>query len=261
VAGPATPDRPAAPRAVSGIARLTRAWRAMEREQRFAAICAFVLFLTMFLPWYDRTLAGRTGVQQVNQSAISVFSFVEAAVLLVAVATLSMLFARAERRAFHLPGGDGAIVTAAGAWASLLIVWRLFDKPDSGRGAAIGIHWGIFVALTAAAALAYAGRRINSADRPEPPLPGRVAAPSPASPAAHQPAPAAAPLAPSRPAAPPARAPSSDSTVEIPEYRPHLDETEVIRAKEDPPPAHPHPAPTREDEPDDDEQPTLPGLS
>ena len=48
--------------------------------------------------------------------------------------------------AFHLPGGDGVAISLAGGWALLLLVWRLFDKPElDGPGADVGIQWGIFV--------------------------------------------------------------------------------------------------------------------
>ena len=63
-------------------------------------------------------------------SAFGVFSFVEAAVLLVAAAVLFLIWARSEGKAFHLPGGDGTAIALAGGWALLLLVWRLFDKPD-----------------------------------------------------------------------------------------------------------------------------------
>jgi hypothetical protein len=84
-----------------------------------------------------------------------------------------MLFARAERRAFHLPCGDGTVVTAAGGWAALLIFYRVFDRPD-GAGYPVGIEWGFFLAFVAAGSLAYAGWRIRHAHRPEPPLPGET---------------------------------------------------------------------------------------
>ncbi len=58
----------------------------------------------------------------------------------------------------------------------MLIVWRIFDKQvatTSGPSTTIsGVEWGIFVALAAAAFLAYSGSRIRAAHRPEPPLPG-----------------------------------------------------------------------------------------
>jgi hypothetical protein len=93
-------------------------------------------------------------------------------VLLVAGGVLALLFARAERRTFHLPGGDGTVISAAGAWAALLILIRMFDKPDvSGNGVTavtVGIQWGIFVALGAAVALALAGQRLRRARVREP---------------------------------------------------------------------------------------------
>src|SRR5436189_205449 len=83
--------------------------------------------------------------------ALQVFTFVEGAVLLVALAVLFLVYARAQQRGFHLPGGDGLVTTLGGAWAELLLIWRLFDKPDvSERAATVGIAWGMFAAMVAA---------------------------------------------------------------------------------------------------------------
>jgi hypothetical protein len=155
--------------------RIASGWRAMAPEQRLAAVAALGLLITMFFPWYGlQSLNRKTG--EIHSHSINAFgdvSFVEAAVFLVAAGVLVMLFARAERRAFHLPGGDGTIVTAAGGWAALLIFYRVFDRPD-GAGYPVGIEWGFFLAFVAAGALAYAGWRIRQAHRPEPPLPGEA---------------------------------------------------------------------------------------
>ncbi len=87
------------------------------------------------------------------------FTFVEAAVLLVAAGVLYLIWARSQRKAFHLPGGDGTVIMAAGGWALLLLVWRLFDKPDvDDPGATVGIQWGMFAALLAAGAADRRGR-------------------------------------------------------------------------------------------------------
>ena len=102
-------------------------------------------------------------------SAFGAFSFVEAAVLLVALAVLALLFSRSEHATFHLPGGDGTVVMAAGAWVALLLVWRLFDKPDA-DAALVGVDWGIFFALASAGVLAYAGSRMRRAQQPAAPL-------------------------------------------------------------------------------------------
>ncbi len=156
---------------------VTHAWGALDRDRRLAAIAAVALFATMFLPWYQQNAVvnARRAAPLVsrNLNAFQVFSFVEAAVLLVAAAVLFLLYARAEGGRFQLPGGDGTVVLAAGLWSALLLVLRLFDKPgvtQHGVAANVGVQWGIFFALAAAGLLAYAGSRMRAAQRPEPPL-------------------------------------------------------------------------------------------
>jgi hypothetical protein len=174
----------------------------------------------MFLPWYGKSVTepvkGSLRAASYTLSAFGAFSFVEAAVLLVATSVLVLLFARAERRAFHLPGGDGSVILLGGAWTSLLVFYRMLDKPGTTGNAqlttTIGLQWGIFVAISAAIALAYAGTRLRAAHRPEPARTEdptlqteRVVAPRrPARP------PAAARVA----AAPRARAPSGEEQTE-----------------------------------------------
>jgi len=158
----------------ASASRLARAWRALPPEQRLAAVAALGLLATMTLPWYSSTkyFPGPSKVLTARDthSALSVFTFVEAAVLLTSLAVLALLFARAERRAFHLPGGDGTVVSIAGGWALLLVAWRFFDKPGFGPNTTVGLAWGILGPLLTAAALAYAGTRMRGAHRPEPPI-------------------------------------------------------------------------------------------
>jgi hypothetical protein len=162
------------------------------------------LFLTMFLPWYQRqffvVVSGKLVPGSDSQNAWQSFSFVEAAVLLIAVGVGTLLFQRAEGKAFHLPGGDGWVIMVAGGWTCVLVVWRMFDKQGGvahGQSAtSYGIEWGIFVTLAAAAFLTYAGTRIRAAHRPEPPLPGESGPPLPAT--------ENAPVSPPPPSDPPA---------------------------------------------------------
>jgi hypothetical protein len=153
------------------MTRLARAWGALEPEQRLAAAAAVALLVTMFLPWYElQSLNRKTG--QIYPHSISAFgdvSFVEAAVFLVAAGVLALLFARAERRDFHMPGSDGAVVMVAGGWATLLIFFRVFSRPD-GHGYPVGIEWGFFLAFVAAGLLTYSGWRMRALAEPEPPL-------------------------------------------------------------------------------------------
>jgi hypothetical protein len=148
--------------------------RALPAELRLAGAAAGALALSLILPWYQKSYVpqGSRSFAQEDLSALQAFTWVEAAVLLVAGGVLFLVWARSQRRAFHLPGGDGAIITLAGGWAALLLVWRLFDKPGvRGPGATMGIQWGIFGALLAAGALVAAGARVRAAHRPEPPNP------------------------------------------------------------------------------------------
>jgi hypothetical protein len=153
------------------MTRMTRAWGALTPEQRIATVAALALLVTMFLPWYDlQSLDRKSGA--INSHSISAFgdvSFVEAAVFLVAAGVIALMFARAERRDFHMPGSDGAVVMAAGAWAALLIFYRVFSRPD-GHGYPVGIEWGFFLAFVAAGTLGYAGWRMRAANTPEMPL-------------------------------------------------------------------------------------------
>ena len=151
---------------------LVPAFRALPRELQQAAGAAGALALTMFLPWYEKSFVAGGEAKTANLSAFGVFSFVEAAVLLVAAGVLYLVWARSQRKAFHLPGGDGTVIMAAGGWALALLVWRLFDKPDvNDQAANVGIQWGMFAALLAAGVLTASGARVRAAHRPEPPNP------------------------------------------------------------------------------------------
>lgn len=126
---------------------LSETWRRLNFEQRVAAVGALLLIVSTLGP----------------------FSFVEAAIVLTGGGVLFLLRKRAEGKLFHVPFGDGAVIAAAGAWAGLLIVVRLFDRP-LGQG---------LLALVCAAILLLAGLR-EKAKRPPDDLPEGVAEPGPA---------------------------------------------------------------------------------
>jgi hypothetical protein len=133
------------------MSELVRTFRLLNAEQRAAAVGAVLLAVSTFGP----------------------FSLVEAAELLIALGVLALLRARAQGKRFHLPFGDGTVIAAAGFWAGLLIVVRLFDRP-------LGQN---LLALACAAILVLAGARERAKrppdDLPEehqtPPIPRRPA--------------------------------------------------------------------------------------
>jgi hypothetical protein len=161
-------------------ARLRAAVGALDGDQRFAAIAAASLLVTMFLPWYEKSVVipGTPNFAHDSISAFGAVSFVEAAIFLVSAGVLALVLTRAEGGRYHLPGGDGTVIFAAGLWATALIFYRVFDRPNvSGVGGTVGIQWGFFVAFVAAGALAFAGQRMRAASRPATPVrkprPGR----------------------------------------------------------------------------------------
>jgi hypothetical protein len=199
---------------MSGVlARIGRNWRALSPEQRLAAIAAIALLLSMLLPWYQETgnaiVNGRLVRIDDSKTAFGVYSFIEAAIFVVVVGVIALLWARAERRSFHLPGGDGTIVMGAGLWVMFLIFYRQLDKPNGRKEGmiqtSIGVQWGIFIAFLLGALLAYAGYRIRAADVPEPaaeePPPSQAVEPEP--PPGAPPPPDTPPTAVARPRRPP----------------------------------------------------------
>jgi hypothetical protein len=120
-----------------------RIWRRLRFEQKVAVAGALLLIVSTLGP----------------------FSFVEAAEVLVAIGVLVLLGARADGHDFQLPIRDGTAVLAAGGWAGLLIVVRLFDRP-------LGQN---LLALGCAAILVVAG----ISERSKEPPPGRRRGPEP----------------------------------------------------------------------------------
>src|SRR5919198_1869399 len=130
-----------AERGGQGIVReAIHTWRRLNFEQRVAAVGALLLIVSTLGP----------------------FSFVEAAIVLIGASVLLLLRRRSEGREFHIPFGDGAIIAAAGTWAAVLILVRLFSRP-LGQG---------LLALVCAAILVLAGLR-ERAKRPADDLPPR----------------------------------------------------------------------------------------
>jgi len=132
------------------MAELARILRALNAEQKAAAAGALLLAISTFGP----------------------FSFVEAAEILVALAVLALLRARAVGKRFHLPFGDGTVIATAGIWAAALIVVRMLDRP-------LGQN---LLALGCAAILIAAGARERAKRPPDDIPPERRTRPAPRAP-------------------------------------------------------------------------------
>jgi hypothetical protein len=85
-------------------ARLQHALRALDPDQRLAGGAAIALLVTLFLPWYDATVVERGVATSPGFNAFGVFSFVEAAVMLVAAGCSSCCSRAASAAASISPG-------------------------------------------------------------------------------------------------------------------------------------------------------------
>ena len=124
------------------------AFRALPREMQQAAGAAAALVPhdgpALVLEVVPRTAST---LKSANLTAFGVFSFVEAAILLVAAGrALPRLGALAAQGLPPARAATARSIMVAGGWALALLVWRLFDKPDvADRAATVGIQWGMFV--------------------------------------------------------------------------------------------------------------------
>lgn len=144
------------------------AWSNLSSAQQRTAAAAVVVLVSLGAPWYTKSVTSFPGPRTSDSSlsAFGSFSFVEAAVLLVAAAVMALTWGRATERAFTLPFRDGTLVTAAAGWVGVLVVYRLFDHPanetasgagGSGISTTIGLSWGIFASLAAVGLLLATG--------------------------------------------------------------------------------------------------------
>jgi len=172
----------------SRSARWWADWKELFPEQRLAVGTSVAIVLSMLLPWYQQKgiiarPSGSTVELDDSLNAFQAWGFVEASILLVAIGVIALCLARAGRRAFHLPGGDGAVIMAAGAWVMFLVFYRQLDRPTgnetgvlrpagSPAWSPVGVDWGIFVTFALGAVLLWCGWRMRARHRPEPLIDG-----------------------------------------------------------------------------------------
>lgn len=157
----------------SGLAKMRRVFESLSRQQRIAVLAALVLVLSELLPWYSGSLVLAEGTALPlrigdQRSGLGAFSLVELALLITSVSILTLIYLRTEGlHKFTLPISDSTLITGAGLWSVLLIIYRMFDRPEvqlKGISLELGLSWGVFIALGAAALLAITGLRWHSVD-------------------------------------------------------------------------------------------------
>ena len=131
-----------------------------------AAVGGIVLLISLFLPWYGVSVDVAGFSASESATGWEVLSLIDIILFLCAVVAVAVVAARA---AGALPPDvpAGVVLLAVGALAVLLCVFRIIDIPagDVPDEVDLSRKIGIFIALVASAAVAYAGWRAN-AERP-----------------------------------------------------------------------------------------------
>ena len=102
------------------VSRAEHASRALPPEMRLAGGAAAALVLTMVLPWYQSRRLGRQRRRR-RARALAGLLLGRGRGPAGRAGVLYLVWARAQRKGFHLPGGDGTVIMAAGGWAVLLL--------------------------------------------------------------------------------------------------------------------------------------------
>jgi len=119
---------------------------------------AALVVASLFLPWYGVDLAGGLA-----KTALGSFGLIEAALLLTVGAAAYLVLLCSRGYSLPRPLDEGALLVAAGAWAALLISYRMLERPEFELAGVtrVGLRYGIFVALTGAGLIAMGGVRMR----------------------------------------------------------------------------------------------------
>jgi hypothetical protein len=148
-----------------------------------AGVGGIVLLISLFLPWYGVSVDVAGFSASESATGWEVLSLIDIILFLCAVVAIGVVAARV---AGALPPDipAGVVLLGAGALALLLCLFRLIDIPAPGDvpdEVDLSRKVGVFIALLASGAIAYAGWRTN-AERPGAPAATPAAQPPPASP-------------------------------------------------------------------------------
>jgi Protein of unknown function (DUF2510) len=151
--------------------------------EMIAAASGVVLFISLFLEWYNVSGKGPFSSQaSVGRSGWESLGFIDILLFIVAVIAVAIAVLRALNVTLRqLPASPGFIVLVAGAIALLLVLFRIISTgdlgvPRLGDFADISRSFGIFVAFLAAAGVTVGGWLTwNEEGKPSPGSSGRGA--------------------------------------------------------------------------------------
>ena len=143
--------------------QLARDLRGLGGNERIAVIGAAIMVFSLFLPWYQSPISN-----DLVLTGIGGFSFAEGALLLIAGATAYLALEGGGGYIPPRPLREWGLFVAAGAWAALIVIYRMFDRPRfelAGVHSHYELHYAIFVALAGALVIVAAGLRMRPRER------------------------------------------------------------------------------------------------
>lgn len=148
---------------------VARELRGLRGNERLATMGVAVIAISLLLPWYGIPVAG-----DLVQTGLGAFTWAEAALLLVAAATLFLALQIGGGYVPPRPLREWALLLAAGVWAAAIIVYRMVVRPELDFEVVVSVQrdydlrYGIFVALAGALLIVAAGLRSRRTERRTP---------------------------------------------------------------------------------------------
>jgi hypothetical protein len=143
--------------------RLLSDLQGLGGNERIAVIGAAVMVGSLFLPWYESPISN-----ELVQTGFGAFGWAEAALILIAAATVFLALQGGGGYVPPRPLREWALFVAAGSWAALIVLYRIADRPRftlAGHDEPYDLHYAIFVALAGAVIIVIAGLRMRPRER------------------------------------------------------------------------------------------------
>lgn len=150
--------------------QLARDLRGLGGNERIAFLGAAVIVASLLLPWYRAPVAS-----DLVQTGFGAFSFATGALVLTAAATAYLALEIGGGYVPPRPLREWGLLVAAGAWAALIVLYLMIERPDfrlAGINDAYELHYGAFVALGGSLLIIGSGLRLRPRERrarPQPP--------------------------------------------------------------------------------------------
>jgi hypothetical protein len=134
------------------VTRLSQGWK-------IAAGSAILLFIVMFFSWFgapdsELTRFAEAAGVDTSANAWQSFDFIDLILLLTVIVAVGGALLIASGSTANLPVPASTVTAALGAFATLLVLYRIIDPPsDASR------KFGVFLGLILAGAVAYGGWR------------------------------------------------------------------------------------------------------